>query len=157
MCEHLMDAGYSATVYNRTTSKCDPLVAKGAKLAASPKEVGENSDIVFSIVGFPKDVRSVILGDDGALAGLRSGGIIVDMTTSEPSLAKEIAAAAGEKGAFAATPLYTSRARLGTCCANRTAFSAPLYSRLTRTCVLFVARVLTPRRLRRGRCARVGR
>jgi 3-hydroxyisobutyrate dehydrogenase len=97
MCGHLIGAGYRATVFNRSPSKTDALVAKGATLADSPREVAEQSDVVFSIVGFPSDVRSVILGDDGVLAGCRAGMTIVDMTTSEPSLAKEIAAAAAAK------------------------------------------------------------
>ncbi len=94
MCGHLIDAGYRAIVFNRSPSKTDSLVAKGASLAASPREVAQQSDVVFTIVGFPSDVRSVILGDDGVLAGCRAGMTIVDMTTSQPSLAKEIAAAA---------------------------------------------------------------
>lgn len=98
MCGHLMAGGYTATVYNRSAAKAEPLVAKGAKLAASPKEVAENSDVVFSIVGFPSDVREVMLGEHGALAGLRPGTIIVEMTTSEPALAQEIHAAAKAKG-----------------------------------------------------------
>ena len=98
MCEHCMDAGVSATVYNRTISKTDPLKEKGAAVASSPKEVAENSDVVFTIVGFPADVREVILGDDGALGGIAPGGTIVDMTTSEPSLAKEIYDAGQAKG-----------------------------------------------------------
>ena len=98
MCEHCMDAGFSATVYNRTIGKTDPLREKGATVASSPKEVAENSDVVFTIVGFPADVREVILGDDGALGGIAPGGIIVDMTTSEPSLAKEVYDAGQAKG-----------------------------------------------------------
>jgi len=98
MCEHCMNAGFSTTVYNRTMSKTDPLKEKGAKVAGSPKEVAEDSDLVFTIVGFPSDVREVILGTEGVLAGLRKGGIVVDMTTSEPTLAKEIYASAKAKG-----------------------------------------------------------
>ncbi|QDV35228.1 NAD(P)-dependent oxidoreductase [Tautonia plasticadhaerens] len=98
MCGHLIDAGYSATVYNRSKEKCAPLVARGAKEAAGPKEVAANSDVIFTIVGYPKDVREVILGEDGVLAGAKSGSVVVDMTTSEPKLAEEIAAAAKSKG-----------------------------------------------------------
>ncbi|RMF87732.1 MAG: NAD(P)-dependent oxidoreductase [Planctomycetota bacterium] len=101
MCRHLIEAGYHATVYNRTKSKAEPLIESGAAWADSPREVAEASDIVFSIVGFPHDVREVILGENGALAGCRSGGIIVDMTTSEPSLAVEIAEKAKAKGVWA--------------------------------------------------------
>lgn len=98
MCGHLMNAGFSATVYSRTKSKSQPLLNNGAAWAESPQEVAENSDVVFSIVGFPHDVRSVLLGDDGALAGASEGSILVDMTTSQPSLAVEIHAAARAKG-----------------------------------------------------------
>ncbi|MDY3556152.1 NAD(P)-dependent oxidoreductase [Gemmata sp. JC717] len=98
MCQHAMTSGYSATVYNRSADKAQPLVDAGAKLADSPKAVAEQADIVFAIVGFPKDVREVFLGADGALAGAKPGTVLVDMTTSEPSLAKEIYEAAKAKG-----------------------------------------------------------
>lgn len=98
MCGHLIDAGYAATVFNRTKEKTSDLVAKGARLAESPKQVAEQSDVVFTIVGFPEDVESVILGSDGVLAGSTAGMTIIDMTTSRPSLAETIAQRAGEKG-----------------------------------------------------------
>jgi 3-hydroxyisobutyrate dehydrogenase len=97
MCGHLMAAGFSATVYNRTKQKAQPLLDKGATWAETPRDVAAASELVFSIVGFPADVRSVILADDGALAGSRPGTILIDMTTSEPSLAVEIAEAAKRK------------------------------------------------------------
>lgn len=98
MVGHLIDAGFSATVYTRTKEKAADLIAKGAAWADSPKAVAEASDVVFSIVGFPSDVREVMLGENGALAGASEGNVLVDMTTSEPSLAVEIADAAKEKG-----------------------------------------------------------
>ena len=98
MVGHLMTAGFSATVYNRSQDKARGLLDKGAKWAATPKQVAENSDVVFAIVGFPKDVREVFLGESGALAGSKAGTILVDMTTSEPSLAVEIFEAAKAKG-----------------------------------------------------------
>src|SRR5262245_4515162 len=101
MCQHAMAKGYSATVYNRSADKTQPLVEAGAKLVTSPKAVAEQSDIVFAIVGFPKDVREVFLGTSGALAGAKSGTVLVDMTTSEPTLAKEIYEAAKAKGVAA--------------------------------------------------------
>ncbi len=67
MCGHVMAAGYTATVFNRTPEKALPLVEKGAKLADSPRAVAEASDVVFTIVGYPRDVREVTLGTDGAL------------------------------------------------------------------------------------------
>ena len=98
MVGHLMAAGYAATVYNRSKARADPLVARGANWADSPKSLAEQSDIIFSIVGFPADVRDVLLGPNGALAGAKSGAVLVDMTTSEPSLAVEIYEAAKKKG-----------------------------------------------------------
>ena len=98
MCGHLIDAGFSATVYTRSKAKADGVLAKGAQWADSPKAVAEQSDVIFSIVGFPADVREVMLGADGALAGSKAGNILVDMTTSQPSLAIQIAAAATAKG-----------------------------------------------------------
>lgn len=98
MCGHLIDAGFSATVYSRTKSKADDLVAKGAQWVDSPKAVAEQSDVIFAIVGFPSDVREVFLGEQGALAGSKSGNVLVDMTTSDPSLAVEIYEAAKEQG-----------------------------------------------------------
>jgi 3-hydroxyisobutyrate dehydrogenase len=91
MCGHLIAAGYKVTVFNRTKSKASELINKGATWADSPREVAAASDVVISIVGYPKDVRQVLLGDEGALGGSKPGNIIVDMTTSEPSLAVEIA------------------------------------------------------------------
>ncbi|MBX7166264.1 MAG: NAD(P)-dependent oxidoreductase [Pirellulales bacterium] len=99
MCGHLLAAGYQVTVFNRSRDKAQALVDRGARRADSPRQLAEQADIVFSIVGFPQDVREVILGDDGALAGSRPGTILVDMTTSEPSLAEEIAAAAEARSA----------------------------------------------------------
>ena len=104
MCENLMAAGSgamhpcSAVVYNRTKAKAAKLLSRGATWADSPRAVAERSDVVFSIVGYPSDVREVILGDKGALAGCRPGTILVDMTTSEPSLAVQIAEEAVRRG-----------------------------------------------------------
>ncbi len=101
MCEHAMSKGFAATVYNRSRDKAQPLLDKGATFADTPGAVAEQSDVVFAIVGFPKDVREVFLGTDGALAGSKPGTILVDMTTSEPGLAAEIYAAAKAKGVHA--------------------------------------------------------
>ena len=89
MCGHLLDAGYSVTVYNRTREKAESLLDQGAVWADGPRAVAEASDVTFTIVGYPKDVRGTILGDQdlgeqGVLAGCTEGNIIVDMTTSEP-------------------------------------------------------------------------
>jgi len=98
MCQHLMSKGYAATVYNRSRDKAKALLDGGAAWGDTPKAVAERSDVVFAIVGFPVDVREVFLGAQGALAGSKSGSVLVDMTTSEPSLAREIHAAAKAKG-----------------------------------------------------------
>ncbi len=101
MCRHLMTAGYATTVSTRTKAKAQPLLDAGAAWVDTPKAVAERSDVVFAIVGYPADVREVFLGFDGALAGAKPGSVLVDMTTSEPSLAAEIAAAAKAKGVAA--------------------------------------------------------
>ncbi|SIN97294.1 3-hydroxyisobutyrate dehydrogenase [Singulisphaera sp. GP187] len=98
MCGHLLAAGYPTTVYNRSRSKSKPLVDRGAIEADSPKKVAESSDVIFTIVGFPADVREVTLGAEGTLAGSRAGTVLVDMTTSEPALAREIFEAAQANG-----------------------------------------------------------
>jgi 3-hydroxyisobutyrate dehydrogenase len=100
MCGHLISAGFPATVYSRTKQKAEALISKGARWAASPREVADNSDIIFSIVGYPSDVREVMLGEDGALAGAKAGSVLVDMTTSQPALAVEIYEAAKTKGVY---------------------------------------------------------
>lgn len=98
MCGHLMAAGYTATVFNRSPEKTASLVELGAVLVNSPKEVAEQSDIVFTIVGFPRDVDQVILGQNGVLSGSSEGMTIVDMTTSKPSLAEHIARESARRG-----------------------------------------------------------
>ena len=97
MCGHLMAAGYSATIFNRSAEKTRSLVEKGANLADSPQAVAAASDVIFTIVGYPQDVREVTLGTNGTLAGARPGAVLVDMTTSEPALAIEIDQAAKAK------------------------------------------------------------
>lgn len=98
MCSHILKAGYTLTVFNRTISKAQPLLDQGAHLANSPAEVAAHSDVVFTIVGFPSDVKSVT---DAALSLLPPGGVLVDMTTSDPTLAAEISAKAAAKSCTA--------------------------------------------------------
>ncbi|HIE50696.1 MAG TPA: NAD(P)-dependent oxidoreductase [Armatimonadetes bacterium] len=100
MAGHVLKAGYALTVYNRTRAKAQPWVERGAQWADSPQAVAEQSEVVFTMLGFPRDVREVILGTNGVLAGARSGSIIVDMSTSEPSLAVEIYERAKSKGVY---------------------------------------------------------
>ena len=101
MCGHLVAKGHALTVYSRTRERAAALVEQGARWADSPADVAAASDIVFTMVGFPSDVRDVYFGDNGVLRSLRSGAVAVDMTTTEPSLAIEIATASGAKGAAA--------------------------------------------------------
>src|SRR5215207_6541447 len=101
MCSHLLAKGFAVSVYNRSRGKAQPLLDRGAAWGASPRQIAQQSDVVFAIVGFPRDVREVFLGAEGALAGSRAGTILVDMTTSEPSLAVEIYNAAKAKGVHA--------------------------------------------------------
>ena len=101
MAKHLLKNNYSLTLYTRTKQKAEGLLASGATWVDSPCDVAKNSDVVFSIVGYPRDVEEVLLGQNGVLEGLDEGGILVDMTTSSPSLAETIAAKAAEKGCSA--------------------------------------------------------
>lgn len=100
MCRHLVDKGYKTFVYNRTKSKADDLLAKGSKWLESPKDVAQNSDIVFTIVGFPDDVKDVYFGENGIFNGLNPETVLVDMTTTEPTLAKEIYSKASERKCY---------------------------------------------------------
>ncbi|WCL69604.1 NAD(P)-dependent oxidoreductase [Lactiplantibacillus plantarum] len=93
---NLMTAGYDVTVYNRTKSKADALVAAGATWADTPAAVAETSDVIFTMVGFPRDVEQVYFGDHGIFSGLAAGKTVIDMTTSQPKLAVKIATYACE-------------------------------------------------------------
>jgi 3-hydroxyisobutyrate dehydrogenase len=90
MCGHLLAAGHEVRVFNRTRASADVLVDAGATWCASPAEIAEASEAIFTIVGYPADVRAVILGPGGVLDGAAAGSIVVDLTTSEPTLAREI-------------------------------------------------------------------
>lgn len=94
MARHLSTAGQHVTVYNRNVEKAAAWVAvNGGALASSPKQVAEASDFVFVCVGNDNDVRSVVLGDDGVLAGMRPGTVLIDHTTASATLARELATA----------------------------------------------------------------
>lgn len=101
MLNRLQQEGYQVIVYNRTKARAQPLIEQGAVWAESPKAVAGQAEVIFTIVGFPEDVREVYFGEQGILAGTREGAILVDMTTTEPSLAQEIYREAKEKGAAA--------------------------------------------------------
>ena len=101
MCGHIMERGYSTIVFNRTKEKALLLIEKGAAWVDSPRKVAEQSDVVFTMVGFPDDVREVYFGKGGILEEVPQGVIVVDMTTTEPALAEEIYEAAKLRGVFA--------------------------------------------------------
>ena len=101
MCRHLLSAGHPVSVYSRSRNKAEPLLADGATSAASPAEAARKADITFTMVGFPADVREVYFGKNGVLAGARRGSIVVDMTSTSPSLAIEIQRQAAPGGVAA--------------------------------------------------------
>lgn len=101
MAGHLLKAGHKVSVYNRTREKAAVLLEAGAVWAESPAAVAGAADVVFTMVGFPPDVREVYFGENGLLPAARPGMVFIDMTTTEPSLAIEIAGAAEERDAFA--------------------------------------------------------
>ena len=98
MARHIRAAGYSLNVFNRTKDRADEIVALGAAWHPSPRAVAAASDIVITMVGYPHDVERVYFADDGLLTGIGAGGMLIDMTTSTPSLAQRIHTAAAEKG-----------------------------------------------------------
>lgn len=101
MCGHLLSAGHEVKVYTRTKASAESVLAAGAQWCDTPGEVAVGSEFVFTIVGFPADVRSVYLGQDGLVSRAAAGTVLVDMTTSEPALAVEIHAAAAARGVHA--------------------------------------------------------
>lgn len=98
MCSHILKAGYSVQVYNRTKEKAEELINAGAVWKDSPAEAVMGADFVFTIVGYPGDVENVILGEKGALEAAKKGATIIDMTTSTPSLAEIIYKKGKERG-----------------------------------------------------------
>jgi 3-hydroxyisobutyrate dehydrogenase len=117
MAKNLLKAGFSVTAYNRTLSRAEPLKELGGSVAASPKEVTQNSDVVITIVSDTPDVQQVILGANGIIEAIRPGMTVIDMSTISPRVTKQIAAdlaargvdmldapvSGGEKGAIEAT------------------------------------------------------
>ncbi len=101
MCGHLLAAGYAVTVFNRTAAKAAALLDRGAQWAESAAEVAATSDVVCTMVGFPDDVREIYFGSGGIFDGLREGMVLVDMTTTDPQLARAIDAEARRRGAYA--------------------------------------------------------
>lgn len=101
MSRNLARAGYAVTAYNRTVEKAEALRQDGIEVASSIKTAVTDAEIIFTIVGYPDDVREVYFGDEGILNNAPKGSVLVDMTTSKPRLAEEIAAAAHDAGCLA--------------------------------------------------------
>lgn len=98
MADHLLRAGHALTLYSRTQSKSAELLRHGARWAASPRAAATGADFVGVMVGFPEDVEAVVFGPEGVLPAMHSGALLVDFTTSRPSLAVRIADAAALRG-----------------------------------------------------------
>ena len=98
MAGHLMDHGYELSVYNRTVEKAKPLAERGARLAESVADCVREADAVITIIGYPKDVEEVWLGEAGVIASARKGALLIDMTTSAPALAVKLYESAKERG-----------------------------------------------------------
>lgn len=101
MAGHLLDAGHELFVYNRTVSKTDGLVKRGATLLKKVNDAPLNADVIFSMIGYPKDVEEVYLGENGLIKTAKEGQVFVDMTTSSPTLAKKISEKFAKVGAAA--------------------------------------------------------
>lgn len=97
MAAHLMAAGHSLTVFNRTREKAEGLIKRGAQWADTPGAVAAASDILISMVGYPHDVEKIYFGEGGILSAMKAGGYVVDMTTSSPKLARRLYEAARER------------------------------------------------------------
>lgn len=98
MAAHMLKAGAALTIYTRTRAKAEALLAAGAKWAASPAEAAKDAEIVFTMVGYPKDVEEVYFGPGGIIKSAAKGCLLVDFTTSEPALAARIASEAETAG-----------------------------------------------------------
>ena len=101
MCRHVLAAGYRVTLHSRTKGKAQPLLDLGAMWAETPHAIAAESDILFTMVGFPQDVHNVYFGETGVFAGAQPDAILTDMTTTDPALSCEIAERAKAKGLFA--------------------------------------------------------
>ena len=101
MAGHLLSAGHRVVVHTRTRSRAEELLSRGAAWAEDPAQAAEGSEVAISMVGLPSDVRDVHLGPRGTLAARKPPPLIIDMTTSSPALAREIAEAAARCGSAA--------------------------------------------------------
>ena len=99
MARNLMDSGYELTVHNRSPEKAEELGKEGAAVAATPRDVAENSDVVITMLPDSPQVREVVAGEDGVLEGISEGALLIDMSTISPVVTEELAEALQEKGA----------------------------------------------------------
>lgn len=98
MAGHLLAAGKEVHIYNRTKSKAEELIQRGAVWEDSPADLASKCSIIFTIVGYPKDVKEIYLGKNGLIESAAKGSMLIDMTTSSPKLAAEISKAAESRG-----------------------------------------------------------
>jgi len=99
MAHNLLKAGFDLLVWNRTPGKSDELVKAGAKIATSPRDLASWCDIILVCVSDTPDVQAVILGENGVIEAVKSGALVIDMSTISPQATREIAATLAEKGA----------------------------------------------------------
>jgi len=98
MCGHLLEAGHAVTLTTRTRARADDLLARAATWAETPADVARAAEVVVTMVGYPDEVREVYFGPTGVLSGVRPAAVVIDMTTTEPTLAREIHARAARQG-----------------------------------------------------------
>jgi 3-hydroxyisobutyrate dehydrogenase len=111
MAANLLKGGFSVNVYNRTRSKAEPLAAQGAQIAETPRQAAQDADVIVAMVGDDEASRSVWLGDDGALAGAKSGAVLVECSTLTTEWVRELATRAADRGCkFLDAPVTGSKA-----------------------------------------------
>jgi len=98
---HLLEGGHELSVYTRTAKKAEDLLEQGASWKNNPKELAADAEVIFTMVGYPSDVQEIYFGENGLLANAAEGTVLIDLTTSQPKLAQEIADAARAKGLHA--------------------------------------------------------
>ena len=110
MATNLLKAGFPLIVWNRTASKMEPFARLGARLAKSPAHAAAEADVVITMVSTPKDVEQIALGPEGALEGMRTGAVFIDMSTVSPATSRKLAGAAAAKGVeFLDAPVVGSK------------------------------------------------
>ncbi len=97
MAGHLMTAGHTLHVHNRTKEKAQPLLDRGARWHDSPASLAAHADVIITMLGFPQDVEEIHLGEHGLIPAAKAGALLIDMTTSSPGLAQRLAAEAAQK------------------------------------------------------------